>query len=39
MHTQPLKPVTTTIARAMLAIVLLSVVTTSFALLTLAPAQ
>ena len=36
MHTQPLKPVTTTIARAMLAIVLLSVVTTSFALLTLA---
>ena len=36
MKNRPLKPVTTTIARAMLAILLLSVVTTSFALLTLA---
>lgn len=36
MQNRPLKPVTTTIARAMLAILLLSVVTTSFALLTLA---
>ncbi|MGF1726664.1 nitrate/nitrite two-component system sensor histidine kinase NarQ [Photobacterium nomapromontoriensis] len=36
MQNRPLKPVTTTIARAMFAILLLSVVTTSFALLTLA---
>ncbi|MGF1758279.1 nitrate/nitrite two-component system sensor histidine kinase NarQ [Photobacterium sagamiensis] len=36
MQNRPLKPVTTTIARAMLAILLLSVATTSFALLTLA---
>lgn len=36
MRNRPLKPVTTTIARAMLAILLLSVMTTSFALLTLA---
>ena len=33
---RPLKPVTATIARAMLVILLLSVTTTSFALLTLA---
>lgn len=36
MQNRPLKPVTTTIARAMLVILLLSVATTSFALLTLA---
>ncbi|MCW8328124.1 nitrate/nitrite two-component system sensor histidine kinase NarQ [Photobacterium sp. SDRW27] len=36
MQTRPLKPVTTTIARTMLVILLLSVATTSFALLTLA---
>ncbi|PSW19596.1 nitrate/nitrite two-component system sensor histidine kinase NarQ [Photobacterium sanctipauli] len=36
MQNRPQKPVTTTIARAMLAILLLSVATTSFALLTLA---
>ncbi|WP_415720243.1 nitrate/nitrite two-component system sensor histidine kinase NarQ [Photobacterium ganghwense] len=36
MQNRPLKPVTTTIARSMLAILLLSVATTSFALLTLA---
>ncbi|MEJ2764208.1 nitrate/nitrite two-component system sensor histidine kinase NarQ [Photobacterium sp. MCCC 1A19761] len=36
MNKRPLKPVTTTIARAMLVILLLSVTTTSFALLTLA---
>ncbi|MGF1685986.1 nitrate/nitrite two-component system sensor histidine kinase NarQ [Photobacterium japonica] len=36
LQTQPLKPVASTIARAMLVIVLLSVLTTSFALLTLA---
>ncbi|MDX1302409.1 nitrate/nitrite two-component system sensor histidine kinase NarQ [Photobacterium sp.] len=36
MQNRPLKSVTTTIARAMLAILLLSVATTSFALLTLA---
>ncbi|WP_299015997.1 nitrate/nitrite two-component system sensor histidine kinase NarQ [uncultured Photobacterium sp.] len=36
MKKRPLKPVTTTIARAMLAILLLSVMTTSFSLLTLA---
>ncbi|WP_064605520.1 nitrate/nitrite two-component system sensor histidine kinase NarQ [Photobacterium sp. J15] len=36
MKKRPFKPVTTTIARAMLAILLLSVMTTSFALVTLA---
>ncbi|MGR5154123.1 nitrate/nitrite two-component system sensor histidine kinase NarQ [Photobacterium swingsii] len=36
MQNRPQKPVTTTIARAMLAILLLSIATTSFALLTLA---
>ncbi|NVH49866.1 nitrate/nitrite two-component system sensor histidine kinase NarQ [Photobacterium damselae subsp. damselae] len=36
MPSRPFKPVTTTIARAMLCILLLSVITTSFALLTLA---